>query len=99
MSVRIGYKASAEQFGPRELREFAVEAERLGLDVVSVSDHFQPWRHHGGHGPAALTWLGAAAAGAERAMLGTSVLTPTLRYHPSVVAQPTSFHGSTRRGA
>jgi hypothetical protein len=24
---------------------------------------------------------------AERALLGTSVLTPTLRYHPSIVAQ------------
>src|SRR5215204_6929912 len=55
--------------------------------MIGVSDHFQPWRHHGGHAPAALTWLGAAAIATERAALGTSVLTPTLRYHPSVVAQ------------
>ena len=55
--------------------------------MIGVSDHFQPWRHHGGHAPAALTWLGAAAIATERAVLGTSVLTPTLRYHPSVVAQ------------
>ena len=87
MSVRIGYKASAEQFAPRELLEFSVEAERRGLDIVTVSDHFQPWRHHGGHAPSALTWLGAAGQATSRAVLGTSVLTPTLRYHPSIVAQ------------
>jgi coenzyme F420-dependent glucose-6-phosphate dehydrogenase len=85
--VKLGYKASAEQFGPVELLEFARHAERIGLEIVAVSDHFQPWRHHGGHGPNALAWLGAAAVATERAALGTSVLTPTLRYHPSVVAQ------------
>jgi coenzyme F420-dependent glucose-6-phosphate dehydrogenase len=85
--VNLGYKASAEQFGPVELLEFSRQAERAGLELIGVSDHFQPWRHHGGHGPAALTWLGAAAVSTERAVLGTSVLTPTLRYHPSVVAQ------------
>src|SRR3954452_21670113 len=82
-----GFKASAEQFGPSELLELSRDAERLGLDVVAISDHFQPWRHHGGHGPAALPWLGAAAVATERVQLGTSVLTPTLRYHPAVVAQ------------
>jgi coenzyme F420-dependent glucose-6-phosphate dehydrogenase len=85
--VKLGYKASAEQFGPVELLELARHAERIGLEIVAVSDHFQPWRHHGGHAPSALTWLGAAAITTERAVLGTSVLTPTLRYHPSVVAQ------------
>ncbi len=85
--MKLGYKASAEQFGPVELLELARHAERVGLEMVAVSDHFQPWRHHGGHAPAAMTWLGAAAMATERAVLGTSVLTPTLRYHPSVVAQ------------
>jgi coenzyme F420-dependent glucose-6-phosphate dehydrogenase len=85
--LKLGYKASAEQFGPVELLEFARHAERVGLEIVAISDHFQPWRHHGGHGPAALPWLGAATVATERAVLGTSVLTPTLRYHPSVIAQ------------
>jgi coenzyme F420-dependent glucose-6-phosphate dehydrogenase len=85
--VRLGYKASAEQFGPVELLDFARRAEEIGLEIIAVSDHFQPWRHHGGHGPNALAWLGAATVATERAVLGTSVLTPTLRYHPSVVAQ------------
>src|SRR5919107_56676 len=85
--MRYGYKASAEQFGPRELLQLSLEAERRGFDTVAVSDHFQPWRHHGGHGPAALPWLGALAGTTRTATLGTSVLTPTLRYQPAVVAQ------------
>jgi coenzyme F420-dependent glucose-6-phosphate dehydrogenase len=85
--VRIGYKASSEQFGPTELLELAVEAEHSGLELVAVSDHFQPWRHSDGHSPATVPWLGAAGQRTERATLGTSVLTPTLRSHPAVVAQ------------
>ena len=98
MSVRIGYKASAEQFGPRELLEFSVEAESRGLDIVAVSDHFQPWRHDGGHAPSALTWMGALGQATHRAVLGTSVLTPTLRYHPSVVAQAFGTLGALNPG-
>lgn len=87
MTVRFGYKASAEQFGPVELADFAVAAEEAGFDSVFISDHFQPWRHDGGHAPAALPWLGAAGARTSRVAIGTSVLTPTFRYHPAVIAQ------------
>ena len=87
MAVKLGYKASAEQFAPRELLDYALQAERLGLDSVAISDHFQPFRHTGGHSPASLPWLGALAAASSRIELGTSVLTPTVRYYPSVVAQ------------
>ena len=85
--LRLGYKASAEQFAPADLLSFGVAAERLGLDSVAVSDHFQPFRHDGGHSPASLPWLGALAAQTSRVLVGTSVLTPTYRYHPAVVAQ------------
>jgi len=87
MTLRLGYKASAEQFGPKELADFAVLAEQAGFDSVFVSDHLQPWRHDGGHAPSALPWLGAVGARTERILLGTSVLTPTFRYHPAVIAQ------------
>jgi coenzyme F420-dependent glucose-6-phosphate dehydrogenase len=87
MAIRIGYKASAEQFDPVTLLEFCVEAERSGLEIVGVSDHFQPWRHTDGHAPAAIPWLAATGQRTSSVVLGTSVLTPTLRYHPSVVAQ------------
>ncbi|MDB5976854.1 MAG: fgd [Nevskia sp.] len=85
--LRLGYKASAEQFAPRALLDFAVLAEQAGMDSVWISDHFQPWRHNGGHAPFSLAWLGALGARTSRVLMGTSVLTPTFRYHPSIVAQ------------
>lgn len=85
--MRLGYKASAEQFAPSQLLRFAVEAEAAGFDSVFVSDHFQPWKHTGGHAPFAPAWLAAVGASTSRIVMGTSVLTPTFRLHPSVVAQ------------
>jgi coenzyme F420-dependent glucose-6-phosphate dehydrogenase len=85
--LKIGYKASAEQFGPRELLEFSVLAEEVGFDSVFVSDHFQPWKHTDGHAPNSLAWLGALGASTKRVVIGTSVATPTFRYQPAIVAQ------------
>ena len=87
LPLRFGYKASAEQFAPTELLNYAVLAEQAGFDSVFVSDHLQPWNHEGGHAPAAMPWLGALGARTEHIIMGTSVLTPTFRYHPGVVAQ------------
>jgi len=87
MVLRLGYKASNEQFAPRELLEFSILAEEVGMDSVFISDHLQPWRHDGGHAPFAMSWLGALGASTERIQMGTSVLTPTFRYHPVIVAQ------------
>ena len=87
MTLRIGYKASAEQFNPRELVELAVQAEQVGLDSVMISDNFQPYRHTGGHAPFSMAWLAAVGERTERVLLGTSVMAPTFRYNPAVVAQ------------
>lgn len=87
MALTLGYKASAEQFPPRRLLDLAVAAEQSGFDSVWTSDHFQPWRHTDGHAPNALVWLGAAAQATSRVVLGTSVLTPSFRYNPAIVAQ------------
>jgi coenzyme F420-dependent glucose-6-phosphate dehydrogenase len=94
MALKLGYKASAEQFAPRTLLNFSVVAEQAGFDSVFVSDHFQPWKHTDGHAPSALAWLGALGASTQRIVMGTSVLTPTFRYHPSVVAQVFGTLGS-----
>lgn len=85
--LKLGYKASAEQFGARQLLDFAIEAEQRGFDSVWISDHFQPWRHTNGHAPFALSWMGALGERTQRIVMGTSVLTPTFRYQPPVVAQ------------
>jgi coenzyme F420-dependent glucose-6-phosphate dehydrogenase len=84
--LSLGYKASAEQFPPGELLDLSVLAEELGLDLVAVSDHYQPWRHK------EVTARRSCLAGrlgqrTTRIQMGTSVLTPTLRYRPAVIAQ------------
>jgi len=96
--LRLGYKASAEQFAPRRLLDFAVEAENVGFDSVFVSDHFQPWRHSDGHAPFAFAWLAATGERTKRVLLGTSVVTPTFRYHPAIVAQAFGTLGSFNPG-
>lgn len=87
MALTLGYKASAEQFGPRELVDLGVAAERHGMQSAFVSDHFQPWRHDGGHAPFAISWMSAVGALTKDITLGTSVMTPTFRYNPAVIAQ------------
>ncbi|HWH97203.1 MAG TPA: glucose-6-phosphate dehydrogenase (coenzyme-F420) [Pseudolysinimonas sp.] len=87
MTLTLGYKASAEQFAPRELVEIAVAAEQHGMESVAVSDHFQPWRHEGGHAPFSLTWMAAVGERTSKIRIGTSVMTPTFRYNPAVLAQ------------
>nr|WP_218869217.1 glucose-6-phosphate dehydrogenase (coenzyme-F420) [Leifsonia psychrotolerans] len=85
--MKLGLKASAEQFAPRELVELGVMAEEHGFDSVTVSDHFQPWRHVGGHAPFSIAWMTAVGERTSRIQIGTSVMTPTFRYNPAVIAQ------------
>jgi coenzyme F420-dependent glucose-6-phosphate dehydrogenase len=87
LPLKLGYKASAEQFDPRELVEIAVAAEQHGMESVAVSDHFQPWRHEGGHAPFSLSWMAAVGERTKSVQIGTSVMTPTFRYNPAVIAQ------------
>ncbi len=96
--LTLGYKASAEQFGPRTLLDFSIEAERQGFDSVFISDHLQPWRHTDGHSPFSFAWLAALGERTERIKMGTSVATPTFRYHPGVVAHAFGTLGCLQPG-
>ncbi|MBI5160849.1 MAG: glucose-6-phosphate dehydrogenase (coenzyme-F420) [Micrococcales bacterium] len=98
MALTLGYKASAEQFDPRELVEIAVAAEGHGMESVAVSDHFQPWRHEGGHAPFSLSWMAAVGERTSSIRIGTSVMTPTFRYNPAVLAQAFATMGVLYRG-
>ena len=64
--LTLGYKASAEQFGPRDLLAFAIHAERAGFESVFVSDHFQPWRNTDGHAPNASSGWARSRCGRRR---------------------------------
>ena len=85
--MKVGYKLSAEGFGPKELVRQAIRAERAGFDFVEISDHYHPWLDVQGHSPFAWTVLGAIAARTETLGLATGVTCPSVRYHPAIVAQ------------
>src|SRR5260370_21515837 len=80
--LKLGYKASAEQFGPRELLEFSCLAEDVGFDSVFVSDHFQPWKHTAGHAPFSFAWLEALCGKNKRVHKGTNDRSPTFPHPP-----------------
>jgi len=67
--------------------EYAVQAEKVGLDSVWVSDPYQPWRHAGGHAPFSPAFMTAVGERTAQVVLGTSVPTATFRYNPAVSAK------------
>lgn len=85
--VNIGYTMMCEQRGPTDLVADIVNAERAGFDFSVASDHFHPWIEAQGHSPFVWSVLGAAAQATSRIPLMTFVTTPTIRYHPAIVAQ------------
>jgi len=87
--VQLGWKAGPEQYGPVELLEYAVAADKAGFDLLDVSDHFHPWSE-AGQCPFTWTWLGAAAVQTSKIRVGTGVTCPILRYHPAIIAQATA---------
>lgn len=81
----IGYHASHELYGPRELLRLAAQAERAGFAAAMCSDHFHPWTRRQGESGFAWSWLGAALQ-ATGLTFGV-VNAPGQRYHPAIVAQ------------
>ena len=45
----IGFQLAFEQFSIAELVELGVEVEKAGFDVLTASDHLQPWQANQGH--------------------------------------------------
>ncbi|HEX8004596.1 MAG TPA: TIGR03557 family F420-dependent LLM class oxidoreductase [Mycobacteriales bacterium] len=85
--VRIGYTLSSEEHEAMDLVRNAKRAEDIGLDFVSVSDHFHPWVDKQGHSPFVWAVLGGIAATTERIEVATGVTAPIMRIHPAVIAQ------------
>lgn len=85
--TNFGYTLMTEQAGPKELVNYAVQAENVGFDFEVSSDHYSPWLSSMGHSPYAWTVLGAVAQATQRVELMTYVTCPIIRYHPAVVAQ------------
>ena len=85
--VELGYTLSSEEHPPNDLVDYAVRAEELGFDFVSISDHFHPWISAQGHAPFVWTTLGGVARETDDLDVGVGVTCPTMRIHPSIVAQ------------
>jgi TAT-translocated FGD2 family F420-dependent dehydrogenase len=83
----VGFMLAHEQFGAAELITLAETAARSGFDLLATSDHFQPWQANEGHSGLAWVTMGAMANRIGEAWMGTTVTCPTLRYHPSIVAE------------
>ena len=85
--VQIGYTLSSEEFRPNELVDLAVQAEELGFDFASISDHFHPWMDSQGHSPFVWSTLGGIASRTSRIPMMTGVTPLSLHYHPTILAQ------------
>ena len=83
----FAYFCGTEQFQPELLLEHAVQAEAVGFDAVTVSDHFHPWVDDAAASAFAWSWLGALATRTRRARIATEVTCPLFRYHPGLIAQ------------
>lgn len=85
--VNLGYSLSTEEHAAPDLVRFAQQAEAAGFQYASISDHFHPWVDAQGNSPFAWAVLGAIANATDTLRVGTGVTCPTMRYHPTIVAQ------------
>lgn len=85
--TELGYACLSEEHGPDAMVDYVAEAERLGLEYATVSDHFHPWTTAQGESPFVWNVLGAMARETEEITIGTAVTAPIIRIHPAVVAQ------------
>jgi len=86
MAFKLGYQTSG-LVPPHVMLDYVKLMEKAGLDIVWFPDHFHPWFHTGAHEAQAWVVMAAAAARTSTISFGTAVTTPTLRYHPAIVAQ------------
>lgn len=85
--IQISYHASHEQFSPRTLLGYAVQAEQSGWDAVFSSDHIHPWSPQQGQSGFMWAWLGAALQATKRISCACITVPGGWRYSPAIAAQ------------
>ncbi|MFC4450457.1 TIGR03557 family F420-dependent LLM class oxidoreductase [Halorussus aquaticus] len=85
--VELGYALSSEEHRPNDLVDYAVRAEDVGFDFVSISDHYHPWLSDQGESPFVWSTLGGIARATVDIDVGVGVTCPIIRYEPAVLAQ------------
>ena len=96
--LKLGYKLSSEEFAPNDLVRFAARAEQCGFEFALISDHFHPWTDAQGQSPLVWSVIGAIAHTTSRLIVGTGVTCPTMRLHPTLVAQAAATSGAMMPG-
>ena len=91
--IRLGYKLSSEEQGPRELVRLARLAEDAGFSFALISDHFHPWIDAQGQSPFVWSVLGAIAEATQKVGIATGLTCPIIRYHPAIIAQAAATIG------
>ncbi|HKR84309.1 MAG TPA: TIGR03557 family F420-dependent LLM class oxidoreductase [Terriglobales bacterium] len=82
-----GFQLAYEQFPVNELAELGVTLEQAGFDVMTHSDHLQPWQANQGHSGQAWLTMSSIGGRTKRIVMGTTVTCPSFRYNPAVVAE------------
>jgi G6PDH family F420-dependent oxidoreductase len=83
----FGFALSSELHSPNELVDYAVRAEELGFDYLTISDHYHPWIPEQGESPFVWSTLGGVSRAVDDIPVATGVTCPIVRIHPAVVAQ------------
>lgn len=85
--LSFGYTLSSEEHRPLDLIKYAVQAEQLGFDFLSISDHYFPWLDQQGQSPFVWSMLGALSQATQAIPIMTGVTCPLIRIHPAIIAQ------------
>jgi coenzyme F420-dependent glucose-6-phosphate dehydrogenase len=91
--VTIGYSLSNEEHRPDQLVQYAKRAEEVGFGYAMISDHYLPWIAAQGNSSFVWSVLGAIAEATSKLPIGTGVTCPTMRYHPTIIAQAAATMG------
>jgi G6PDH family F420-dependent oxidoreductase len=98
----FGYFLSSEECQPDRLVTQARRAQEAGFTALAISDHFHPWVDAQGSSPFVWSTIGALSQVTDLPIT-TLVTCPTVRTHPTVVAQAAATsavftHGGFRFG-
>jgi len=86
MKTKLGYMALLEKMKPSKCLKYVIEAEKVGMDMIWVDDHFFPFPPMTECG-FAWCFMASALQATEKIPFSTGVTAPIMRYNPAIVAQ------------
>ncbi|HYD10463.1 MAG TPA: TIGR03557 family F420-dependent LLM class oxidoreductase [Acidimicrobiales bacterium] len=95
--TKIGFALSSEEFTAPRLVEIAQQAEQHGFNDLMISDHFHPWTDRQGNSPFVWSVIGGIGS-TTGCRVGTGVTCPTVRIHPTIIAQAAATAATMCRG-